>query len=89
MTLNLASDTFSFHRNEIHSTWKDCHALVTRDILQGTPKGGAKKRREATAQALVEQPLAFRLSLMKIDKSAEIGLYLVAAQYKSQRPEAR
>ena len=51
----------------------------------GTPKGSAKKRREATAHALMEHPLAFRLSLMKGEKSAEIGLYLVAASYKSQR----
>ena len=58
---------------------------MTKEILQGTPKGAAKKRREATAHALVEHPLAFRLSLMKGDKSAEIRLYLVAAQYKSQR----
>ena len=85
MTLNLSGDTFSWHRNESSSAWKDCHSLVTKEILHGTPKGGAKKRREATAHALMERPLAFRLSLMRGEKSNEIGLYLVAASYRSQR----
>ena len=85
MTLNLDGDTFSWHRNESSSAWKDCHSLVTKEVLHGTPKGGAKKRREATAHALMERPLAFRLSLMRGEKSNEIGLYLVAASYRSQR----
>ena len=85
MTFNLAGDTFSFPRNGVHSAWKCCHALVSKDVLQGTPKGSAKKRREAMGHALMENPLAFRLSLMKGDKSAEIGFYVVAAPYRSQK----
>ena len=84
MTMNLAAETFTWHRNEVSSAWKDGHYLATRGALHGTPRGGAKNRREATSRALMERPLAFRLSLMRGDKSNEIGLFIVAASYRSQ-----
>ena len=58
MTMNLSSETFTWHRNEASSAWKDGHSLATKGLLHGTPKGGAKKRREATSRALMERPLA-------------------------------
>ena len=82
MTLHLEGDTFAFHRNEISSAWKDCLGLVSKEILQGTPKEAAKKRREATAHALAEHPVA--------DEERQIGRnWTLPCRRTIQNPEAQ
>ena len=88
MTLNLEAETFTWHRNEVASSWKDGHYLATRGALHGNPKG-AKNRRDATSRALMDRPLALRLALMRGEKSNEIGLFIVAASYRSQNLNER